>query len=385
MAKKISSFLGFSKKYAPVVWALVCFAGLFVWNILLVLTSPLWYTVWLIANPEGAARYVLSEKDDRIRSVGQFTYAYVHNIFVCKVMYVLWLPIWAIMPMTLRSEFIFYNIYYRRKLLQEYSTSTQVKYFLSLAEEDKIELLNNSKLSSEAKEEIWNLLSKDKFRRLHHKHDERKYFFLAGIPLSKKQLKDFICYDSDERLLRMYFSKFTPSTEMIRFLMPQAGIGGFGEMMLDFLRKQRPTQEIIDIYMSSKWADLKEKALAIIEGYLDIDAVQQTLDGLNTESDDEKKKILERWSNYCANKDCIAVGAQKKLTFELYKIMVKHGCHLSPKGICALCARFKEQDEKFLHSVLKNEFQLINEEVMTVLKGEYWKYSVYLEVKKELK
>lgn len=269
--------------------------------------------------------------------------------------------------------------------MHEYSISTQVKYFLSLAEEDKVDLLKNSKLSSEAKEEIWNLPSKDKFRRLHRKHDERKYFFLAGIPLSKKQLQDFICYDSDERLLRMYFSKFTPSTEMIRFLMPQAGIGGFGEMMLDFLRKQRPTQEIIDIYMSSKWADLKEKALAIIEGYLDIDAVQQTLDGLNTESDDEKKKILEHWSNYCANKDCIAVGAQKKLTFELYKIMVKQGCHLSERGLRTLCAYLIEQDTEFLASILHHEFELINEDVLTVLKSEYWKYSVYLEVKKELK
>ena len=79
----------------------------------------------------------------------------------------------------------------------------------------------------------------------------------------------------------------------------------------------------------------------------------------------------------------MALGAQKNLTFELYKIFVESGCHLSVRGVYALCRQLTEQDTEFLREILlKKEFNLVGEEILSVLKMNYWKYSVYLDIKK---
>lgn len=363
------------KKCVRLVWALVCLAVMSVWYIVGVITSPLWYTIWLVLSPQNAAKYLCAKRSTTgIEKVHKFIQVSVQDI-ACHVMRKLWPT--AIMPMKYRRYFIDYD----NMPLSIYSLDTQVKYFLSLSQDEKLALLNKPDTSHKLKDTLWDISNR------WGDYTERKYFLLAEIHLSNTKIQQFIVqYGSSlypnklyMEALEKYFIRYTPNEDTVRFIFDNYS-RHFQGILLDFIKKQKPTPEIFKLYMSSDV--LREKAAEIMDGYLDIEAVQQTLNDLNNAGEEEKKKVLGRWRTYCESKESMALGAQKNLTFELYKIFVESGCHLSVRGVYALCRQLTEHDTEFLREILQNEFQLINAEILSVLKMSYWKYSVYLDVKK---
>lgn len=345
-----------------------------IWHVFIVLTSPLWYFFWLICEPDTAADFMLTKRDENGSDIKALRNIH-HNFAIGVVMHDLWKPVIWLMPMSIRREFISRDT----KPLRKYSVKTQVKYYFSQYMEDRVALLKSGKLSEEAMDEIWMYFTSPRFET-----PERERFLEAGVQLTSQQVKDLVI-DNKGHLLKDYFAKYTPNVDVIRFLVSHTGGAGVEQALLNIVRRQRPTPEVLKILMMSPRSDLRDKINLIMEDYLDVDAVQETLDAIDkAENDQEINAALERWRKYCSNRSGMSVGAQKKMTFKLFEIFKEQGCHLTPNGLSALCARLKREDEKFLRSVLRHEFQITGCIIATLL-NEYWKYSVYLEVKKELK
>jgi len=365
------------------VWSGITFGGQLIigsiWAVLdlisllaLVITSPLWFTLLVIANPERAA-YGLnhrSERDFGFRPEWlDWWLTVTRNVFIYYAMRWMWTPVIALLPMKYRKEFIIHG----NKMLGDYSVKTQIKYFKTFDDEGKKNLIAHGYLSAEARATIW----QDKY--------ERDNWVDSDLQLTKSQVEDLIA-ERGSALLRRYFRRNTPNKEMINFLLIKAnhGFGNAMEALLELIRTQRPNRELVGKLLSVKSSDFQQKVRDIIDAYADLDAVEFSVSSLpgGDMSDEEKHSIImSRWNSFCIGKKNISTAAQKKMSADQYRSFQATGHTLDYPALQHLCLTV--QNESYLRDILSIEYESIDENIVTALKSEYWRYSLYLAVKQE--
>jgi hypothetical protein len=340
-----------------------------VWNIVMLITSPLWYPVIILSSPERAAEFINDYAYADMAPVGVYK-AKIHNLCIYYLMRWLWTPLVSLLPMRYRSEFILAGR--ERKALSEYSVKTQVKYYKTCDDGGKQSLIVSNALSSEAFKLIW----EDEF--------EWENWVDSGRALTKEQV-DFLCRKGEGSLLWRYFKKNTPDKEMVNVLLKLVA-GNYSaaqRVLLYFVRQQRPSAELIEkITATGNRAFIKD-VCSIIDQYADLDAVNFRITeipgGGDMPVEEQQSILIERWTNFCRHKEEISVAAQKKMGYDQYLIYVHTGHKLDSSALLHMCLHL--QNEKFLREVLNNEFEKIDSTLQTALKSEYWRYSLYLKVK----
>jgi hypothetical protein len=334
------------------------------------ITSPLWFPVMIARNADKAARGL----NDYVNSYSMVPawldrwLACVRNCCIYYLMRWLWTPIIACLPMRYRREFIEWS----EKPLHAFSTKTQVAYYKTFCEEGKRNLLGHGDLSAEALAKIW------------EDESERETWIGSDRKLSKEQIEKLI-NGKTSSVLRRYFKRNTPDKEMMNFLISKAnqGYGNALSILLDLIKRQRPSGEILNKLLWVNITDFQKKVSDIIDQYADVDAVEFSTAALSAElSEDEKKAIVrEAWFNFCKSKKDICLEAQRKMNCEQYEVFAETGHQLDYAALQSLCSRIS--DEKYLKAVVEHEYEQIDARLVTALKSEYWRYRTYLAVKQE--
>ena len=377
MAKNFNNgVMGYVK--ASFKWALLQLAALVVailgtvWCVGMLITSPLWFPVMVFINPERAAQGFYN-KESRSFDVKpawmDWWTVNIKNILIYYLMRWLWTPLVALLPMKYRAEFIRCS----DKHVSDYSVRTQLAYYRSFDAEGKKALLHSGGVfSMEAKEAIWS------------DPNEWGNWIDAGLELNCSQIKT-LCRAKAEcsSLLWRYFKAHTPSKEQLAVLINGVYSGYIApeEVLIKLIRQQRPNADMLSKLFATDREKFIEKVNAVVDEYADLDAVNFDISGMD---DEQKKQLLaERWSNFCKSKKQISCSAQKKMSHWQYTVFVATGHKLNYFAMQYLCLYLGEGERSYLKEVISNEFEQVDSKLLTALKSEYWRYSVYLEVEEE--
>lgn len=331
---------------ACIAWSLACIA--------LIITSPIWGTVWALRDPEACA-IRLNESNDYVK--GRLaSYIKWCTWAMCRASLWLCTPIIAILPMRYHKEFILAG----KKALADYSVKTQVAYYKTFTREGQVNLLSGGQLSQAAIDAIW------------QDEAERAKCIDAGWHMTEGVVRE-LCKGENSALLWRYFKKNTPNKTMSNILIEMAhqGYATPQSVLLNLIKQQRPDANLLNKLM---WFDnrrFKELVRNTMDEYADLDAV--------TYASASAEDIAQHWTNFCKGKKEISSKAQQKMGYEHYLIYAETGHTLEYNALRYLLANIADKD--YLKAVVENEFDKLDDMMLTILKAEYWRYSVYLAVK----
>ena len=336
------------------------------------LFSPLWFPIAAVKAPETTACsiYASSDKHDNDGIIFYFYICWWVVVRFCRWFYA---PLIACLPMRYRAEFIRFGI----KRVSEYPTKVQIAFFKSHDNSGKQSLLASNALSPEARAVLWN-----------DKTEWWDNWLETGMELSVTQIEDLCKKGTTEQLWR-YFKHHTPNKEQIDLLLRHVreGYAAPAETMIKLIRQQRPNGEMINKLLLTQNDRFIEKVNEVVDLNGDMDAVEFGTRNLSDDvSEEEKQRIIgERWTNFCKHKKEISRAAQKKMSQAHYKIFVETGHRLEYYALQHLCLNIGMANRGYLCDVIRNEFDNISPRLLTALKTDYWRYSVYLAVEQERK
>ena len=346
---------------APVyasLYAATCSILLTVMAIVGIITSPVWFPVLILCNPEAAAvNYYGKMEYVKSRPVWFSWYVTYGINAVMWLFRTLWRPVINILPMKYRREFIEEG----DKPLGKYPAKVQVAYYKTCCGDSKENLIAYGSLSKEALDLIW----EDK--------EERKYW----KTYTNAQIKSLVEGGYGE-LLKNYFKSYSPNKEKLDILLTMAGKGYVTAMyaLKDIICRERPNPELVGKLLAVDNKEFVEQVQKIVDWYSDMDAVDW--------QEEDEVKTDEKWLNFCKGKKNICDSAQKKMNHNQYLAFVETGHTLAYYALKHLCLTVNS--EEYLATVIRNEFASIegDNKMQSALKSEYWRYSTYLAVKQEM-
>ena len=363
-------------------------------DILLVLTSPVWYSILIWWSPKKASEVInVREKPDNSNAFEEFCSLvglsfqnWCNTVVMCK----LWTPVVNKLPMRYRYWFISYG----KKPLEDYPVDIQLAYwnhtkswndFVTPVEilTSAVENCNNVRhyLSDEVIEILW---KKDA--------EARHLWVEGGREIDQEQLNELLKENSS--WLKEWVLTHTPSMNKWNLLIEAAEEGSEYalELIKELVEQAIPKPEVL-YKIFAKETTVSKTVAEIIDKKADKRATEINQTGrfgaVTSEWEEDRlektiqeagEKEVQRWTNFCKVKKEIDAEAEAKMCAWQYFIFAETGHHLT---LPALQRQLYSLEYKsWVKKLMEHEWDNIEHPlILPVIKADADLYKVYIELK----
>lgn len=183
------------------------------------------------------------------------------------------------------------------------------------------------------------------------------------------------------RILDHYLDARTPNNQAVSFLLKKAEADdSLFPLVKKTILKNGLSEDLIDMVVSEMDGDFEDKVVDIVKAYADRMLLREDGVSLNLSPQKREAEKIERWRKYCSMKE-IHELAQLEMNFEQYKIFAQSGQHLSEEVLKKRLSRTSNPD--FFKEVVRNEFENIDDDLVTICMSTPWKYAILVDIAAE--
>ena len=375
-----------------VVFCLFCLPILWVFDVLFVLTSVVWFIPLVLKNPKKASKIINvraeangnNDFDIVCECISLPFQNWCNTVVMCK----LWTPLVNHLPIKYREWFILLG----KEPLENYPKEVQMAYWKQVGSFEKELLFKKGieygghihRLSDEVALSLWK-----------EEPEARKPWVMSGRDFCKEQFYDLLKDAPD--WFKSYLLEHTPNNTVWGWIIEAAEKWNYAEeILLTLVNQAIPKPEILyqifatETTVSSAVAEIIDKKadcrttsiIGVAHRIMDVPASVEEADLLKMKENAGKKEVL-RWENFCQAKAEIDVKAQIKMNAWQYFIFAETH-HLDVPALQRQLFALKYRS--WVKKMMEQEWDNIETPlVLPLIMADNDLYNTYLELKVEKK